>query len=349
MTTDRTKPNSHDWTEPGVFEVAPGVHRIPLPLPNDGLRSVNVYAIMEMDGLVLIDSGWALPEAREALESALGTLGCGLGDVRRIFITHVHRDHYSQAVALRRAFGIPISIGVHEERSLNVLTSPGHGRLTAQLALLNEHDASEVAEKLQSVGAGLPVVEGMWEMPDDFLADDVEIHLPSRNLRVIHTPGHTQGHVVYADENEALLFAGDHVLPHITPSIGFEPVPGAQPLRDYVESLRLMRSLPDKKLLPAHGPIGPSVHQRADEILEHHDARLKSSYDAITEGSSTASAVARQLTWTRRQTSFDDFDPFNRMLAVIETASHLDLLVLQGKLRTETLNGVRHFMPATSN
>src|SRR5665213_1830760 len=136
MTTDRTKPNSHDWTEPGVFEVAPGVHRIPLPLPNDGLRSVNVYAIMEMDGLVLIDSGWALPEAREALESALGTLGCGLGDVRRIFITHVHRDHYSQAVALRRAFGIPISIGVHEERSLNVLTSPWHGRLTAQLALL---------------------------------------------------------------------------------------------------------------------------------------------------------------------------------------------------------------------
>ena len=34
-----------DWTEPGAFEVAPGVHRIPLPLPNDGLRAVNVYAV----------------------------------------------------------------------------------------------------------------------------------------------------------------------------------------------------------------------------------------------------------------------------------------------------------------
>jgi hypothetical protein len=33
-----------DWTEPGLFTVAPGVHRIPLPLPNDGLRAVNVYA-----------------------------------------------------------------------------------------------------------------------------------------------------------------------------------------------------------------------------------------------------------------------------------------------------------------
>ena len=26
------------WTEPGTFPVAPGVHRIPLPLPDDGLR-----------------------------------------------------------------------------------------------------------------------------------------------------------------------------------------------------------------------------------------------------------------------------------------------------------------------
>ena len=34
------------WTEPGTFEVAPGVYRIPLPLPNDGLRAVNVYALV---------------------------------------------------------------------------------------------------------------------------------------------------------------------------------------------------------------------------------------------------------------------------------------------------------------
>ena len=36
---------SGDWTEAGAFPVAPGVHRIPLPLPMDGLRAVNVYVI----------------------------------------------------------------------------------------------------------------------------------------------------------------------------------------------------------------------------------------------------------------------------------------------------------------
>jgi len=36
-----------------VYEVAAGVYRMPLPLPNDGLRAVNVYVLVEPDGLVL--------------------------------------------------------------------------------------------------------------------------------------------------------------------------------------------------------------------------------------------------------------------------------------------------------
>ena len=43
------------WTEPGAFEVSDGVHRIPLPLPMDGLRAVNVYAIETEEGLTLVD------------------------------------------------------------------------------------------------------------------------------------------------------------------------------------------------------------------------------------------------------------------------------------------------------
>ena len=42
-----------DWTLAGVFEVAPGIHRIVCPLPGDGLKAVNVYAIEDGDGLAL--------------------------------------------------------------------------------------------------------------------------------------------------------------------------------------------------------------------------------------------------------------------------------------------------------
>ena len=63
---------AREWAEPGVYPVAPGVHRVPLPLPTDGLRAVNVYVIEADDGLVLIDSGWALDAARKALDLGPG-------------------------------------------------------------------------------------------------------------------------------------------------------------------------------------------------------------------------------------------------------------------------------------
>src|SRR5919108_4037288 len=109
------------WTEPGAYPVAPGVHRIPLPLPFDGLRAVNVYAIEGGDGLTLIDSGWALPAGRDQLERSLGRIGAGLPDIRRFLITHVHRDHYSLAGALRPVVGGSVALGAQEKESLAAL------------------------------------------------------------------------------------------------------------------------------------------------------------------------------------------------------------------------------------
>lgn len=114
-----------EWIESGAFQVAPGVHRIPLPLPTDGLRAVNVYAIEDDDGLVLIDGGWSLEESRRQLETSLKEIGFGLADISRFLVTHVHRDHYTQAVAVRREFGTRVSLGIGERPTLELLTSPG--------------------------------------------------------------------------------------------------------------------------------------------------------------------------------------------------------------------------------
>ena len=42
-------PSGQRWTEAGAFEVAPGVYRVPLPLPMDALRAVNVYVIEDAE------------------------------------------------------------------------------------------------------------------------------------------------------------------------------------------------------------------------------------------------------------------------------------------------------------
>jgi len=334
------KADTGRWTDPGLFTVAPGVHRVPLPLPMDGLRAVNVYVLEEDDGLVLIDSGWALAESRQALEAALAALGAGLGDVRHFLVTHIHRDHYTQAVELRRIFGSKVSLGAGEHEAIRAVLAGGETAFAPQLRQLRASGAEVVLERLRAVGEAPRSRPPGWEEPDEWLTPRQEIELKSRTLVVVPTPGHTQGHVVFTDSRNDLLFAGDHVLPHITPSIGFEPVSARLPLGDFLESLRVVRALPDMRLLPAHGPVTASTHTRVDGLLRHHDDRFTACAEAVAAGAATGYQVAQALRWTSRGRQLDELDPFNQMLAVIETRLHLDLLAAQGRLTVSWADGV---------
>jgi len=177
-----------------------------------------------------------------------------------------------------------------------------------------------------------PLASLQWSEPDRWLTDGAVLDLPSRTLRAIHTPGHTQGHVVFHDEAGGVLFAGDHVLPHITPSIGFQPAITRTALRDYLGSLRLMLTLPDSRLLPAHGPVCESTHARVNELLDHHETRLEQTREAASGDPVTAYQAAGAIPWTRRQRRLADLEPMNQLLAIGETAAHLEVLVLRGQL-----------------
>jgi glyoxylase-like metal-dependent hydrolase (beta-lactamase superfamily II) len=312
------------------------VHRIPLPLPGDYLKAVNVYALEDAGGLTLIDSGWALEEARERLERSLASFGHELGDVRRFLVTHVHRDHYTLAITVRRLFGSRVLLGAGERETLALNDGRRGGGGEVFGDMLRRAGADPVAQKLRELWGDDAPDPRDWEQPDAWLEGTEKIEVADRTLRVIHTPGHTRGHVVFADDAAGLLFAGDHVLPHITPSIGFEPARPELPLGDYLASLRLVRSMPDMRLLPAHGGVTGSVHARVDELIAHHDQRLDACAAVIGQGAATAYEAARILTWTRRERRFDELDPFNQMMAVLETAAHLDVLVRQGRLRAGT-------------
>ena len=175
-----------------------------------------------------------------------------------------------------------------------------------------------------------------WEDPDRWVPDGTDLDLRTRTLRAVHTPGHTLGHVVYHDAASEIMFAGDHVLPHITPSIGFEPAGNRMALRDYLGSLARTLALPDARLLPAHGPVSDSTHERVHELLAHHDARLAETLDAVRAGHATAFEVAKAIKWTRRQRLFDDLDLFAQIQAVNETAAHLEVLLVRGQVTRET-------------
>jgi glyoxylase-like metal-dependent hydrolase (beta-lactamase superfamily II) len=340
-----------EWTRSGAFEVAPGVHRVPLPLPNDGLRAVNVYVLAARDGgLVLVDSGWSIPEARSLLVEALDSLGHTLPDVRRFLVTHMHRDHYTQAIAIRRDFGTAVALGAGERESLDIAMNPDRMPLQRQSQDLRAMGAVDLADFLdkQSAAHERPAHRSDWELPDEWLTEgDVDAG-DGRTLAVVPTPGHTRGHVVFHDLGNGLLFAGDHVLPTITPSIGFEPVLSPNPLGDFLASLALVRARPDARLFPAHGPVADSVHARVDELVAHHGARLDETERAIAAGATTAYDAARQLRWTRRLRTLDELDPFNQMLAIAETGAHLQLLAAQHRVTAKDDEGVRRYLTAGS-
>ena len=330
------------WQEPGAYEVVPGIYRIPLPMPDAGLRTVNVYVLEGDDGLTLVDAGWAQEESWARLGEALATLSRSVADIRSVLVTHVHKDHYSQGPRLRRETGCRLGLGAGERPSLEYMYA-GTDRGGERFEYLRRHGAVELARRLAEARFGEAEDPALWEPPDEWIADGRTFQVGRTGLRAMHTPGHTQGHLVYVGENRNVLFTGDHVLPHITPSLGLERRTGALPLRDYLDSLRAVEALPDLMMLPAHGPVRSTTHYRVAELLQHHRERLDACESLLDTRPVPALEVARGLPWTRRRRRFEDLNDFNQLLAVSETVAHLDLLVLWGRcVREETTAGVRY-------
>lgn len=312
------------WSVNGTWKIGSGIHRIPLPLPMDALRAVNVYVIETPAGLTLIDAGWAIAEAREELERGLRRIGHDLRDITQILVTHAHRDHYTLASVIASEYGATTFLGAEEKPSLDLVQDGGLAGSPFS-PHLRECGAPEIAAAWMQIRAETPD-PAWWRYPARWLSHDQSLSIGDRTFEAIHTPGHTAGHYVFADVSAGMLFAGDHVLPTITPSIGFTLPIVRTALGDFLESLQKLRTRPDLRVLPAHGPIGASMHARIDQLLEHHEHRLEQTLAQVAPAGSTPLQVAERITWTRHHRRFAELDATDQGMAVMETRAHLDLL-----------------------
>ncbi|HLH28030.1 MAG TPA: MBL fold metallo-hydrolase, partial [Acidimicrobiales bacterium] len=82
------------WDEkvmPPVEQVRPGLWSIPVPIPNNPLRYVLVYAIELSDGgVAIVDAGWNTDDAFDALSEGLAAAGGSISDVQAVLVTHIH-------------------------------------------------------------------------------------------------------------------------------------------------------------------------------------------------------------------------------------------------------------------
>jgi glyoxylase-like metal-dependent hydrolase (beta-lactamase superfamily II) len=169
-----------------VVTLGPGIHRI--PTLGD---LINSFVLVADDGQVtLVDCG--LRGAPRRVLAGLAALGRQPGDVTTILLTHAHGDHAGGARALVDA-GAAEGVDVHEDDAAYVR----QGR-SAPLA-------ASTLGRLVSRGptARFDAVPVVRELHDREVLD------LAGGLEVLHTPGHTPGHISLLHRSSGVLITGD--------------------------------------------------------------------------------------------------------------------------------------------
>jgi glyoxylase-like metal-dependent hydrolase (beta-lactamase superfamily II) len=177
--------------------------------------------------------------------------------------------------------------------------------------------------------------------PDQTLDGGEEIPCGRFTFRVIWTPGHSAGHICLYDAANKVLLSGDHVLPHITPSVGMHVQTPSNPLADYLDSLRLIGKLEAELVLPGHGEPFRGLPERTAELLEHHRQRLEEIVDLLAKQPGQAKSafeLTSHMSWSRRRT-WDDLTAFERRMAVTEALAHVELLHARGRVSKRCEDG----------
>jgi glyoxylase-like metal-dependent hydrolase (beta-lactamase superfamily II) len=320
-------------------EIVPGLTRLSLPLPNDSLGSVNVYAVMSADGLRLIDCGWNAPEVYTVLVDELQQLGKQVSDIREILVTHNHPDH----------------IGLIER----LVQETGARWLLHRLDATSEW--TEVSDRQRMLGEmehwlqinGMPqeegetITHGMRRMPFSVPAYHPDMLLEGGEVldwspfcfEVLWTPGHAAGLVCLYERQFQLFLSSDHVLERISPNIGLYARQSGDPLGEYLRSLRLVRELPVTQVLPGHGAPFSDLAGRVDALEAHHEQRLQAMMHVLADGEQTAYDIASRLAWRGSERGWQQLQPFDRLAALSETLAHLHYLTNQGQIRKRERDG----------
>jgi glyoxylase-like metal-dependent hydrolase (beta-lactamase superfamily II) len=289
------------------------------------LRYINGYVLEDEGGLTLVDCGWRADDVLAALHEGLHALGYRLADVRRVAITHHHFDHYGLAGTLRRA-GVAELI-MHARDWERVQSFERHAESDRQADIWLERNGFQPGR-----------------LDDEKLAERFEMTTPTRliadgerigRLEALWTPGHSPGHLCFADVQTGRMLTGDHVLDPITPHIGTWREHDGDLIGDYLASLAKVRAYGATGALPAHGEPFPDFARRVEELIDHTGMRDAQVLAAVGQGSAAAGEIARRLPWTRRNRSFDDLGEFHQQFAVSETIAHLQHLCIGARIVRE--------------
>lgn len=139
-------------------------------------------------------------------------------------------------------------------------------------------------------------------------------------LEAIFTPGHIGNHFCYLLREESLLFAGDHIMEGVSVVI----IPPSGDLKDFLDSLVLLRDYELAAIAPAHGEVIHEPYQEIDKLLKHRNYRERKVLSAMTR-------LGEASLETLLPVVYDDVDPALHKVASMSLWAHLLKLEREGR------------------
>jgi glyoxylase-like metal-dependent hydrolase (beta-lactamase superfamily II) len=319
-----------DRALPPVEKVRPGVWSVPTPFPDSPLRYVLAYLVETPRGPALVDTGWPSDAAWDGLVAGVRETGHEVADVVAVLVTHFHADHFGLADRVREASGAWIGMHKADADAIGRFASVADFA-AADRAWLTRRGVSAV-----EIEGMLPSAQAQSRRrahPDVMIEDGARPLGNGTPLRAIWTPGHTPGHLCFADERYNLLLTGDHVLPRISPNISPSPANTDDTLGIFLRSLTELAEYEPDEVLPAHEYRFSGLATRVRQLHDHHRARLREVLEVVAGAAGCTTAdVAERLTWSR---PWEESRGIVRRSAIGETYAHLVYLERRGLIAND--------------
>lgn len=311
--------------------VAHGIHWLRMPLPFS-LGHINLWLLEGDDGWAVVDTGIHTDHSKEVWQETIASLMVDK-PIRHVVVTHLHPDHAGCAGWLTGEYGIDLWMTREEYLLCRVLVADT-GRVAPDEGVHFYHAAGFPAEALYNYkkmfgmfGKYVTPLPGAYRR----LQEGDRLDFAGHTWEVLVGRGHSVEHACFFDAERKLFVSGDQLLPTISSNVSVYPTePNADPLKDWLESLRMLRNrLPEDVLvLPAHGKPFRGAHGRLDELIREH----LDGCDALLE-------LCRQP-----QRALDTFPALfksrisdgNLIMATGEAVAHLNYLMREGAIERET-------------
>lgn len=226
-----------------------------------------------------------------------------------------------------------IDAGVGDAAHLHSVETALAGRPLMRLLITHAHP--------DHIG-GLDVMIAKWPSVDVVRAGHPAetVKAGDADLRIVPTPGHAPDHLCFLDETSGDMYCGD--LARIGGSIVIPASKGGD-LRKYLDSLKHVRALRPRRLLPGHGPIINDPVSLIDEYLRHRARREEQVIAAIRDGAITPEAIVPRI--------YGDLSPALLAAAADSVLAHLVKLQEEGRaevsdgkwtLTRDKAQGIRH-------